>query len=120
MRLVELLHAGARRTWGSGPADCGRGDTASRSSAAQPSSGRGHRERRCSPRVKKHVTRLVVDVGNRASAWREAALDAERAFPVVEALRSTRPRQGGRRVSGRHRTRGEGGSEYSRALEGLL
>jgi hypothetical protein len=30
-----------------------------------------------SPRVREHVTTLVVDVANRASAWRDAALDAE-------------------------------------------
>ncbi len=41
---------------------------------------RGSRE--CAPdrRVRVHVTRLVVEVGNRAAAWREAALDAEFAF----------------------------------------
>jgi hypothetical protein len=33
-----------------------------------------------SPRVRAEVTRLVVDVGNRASAWRGAALDAELAY----------------------------------------
>jgi hypothetical protein len=37
-------------------------------------------ERACSPGVKEHVTRLVVEVGNRASAWRNAAVDAELAF----------------------------------------
>jgi hypothetical protein len=31
-------------------------------------------------RVKEHITRLVVEVGNSASAWRDAALDAELAF----------------------------------------
>jgi hypothetical protein len=30
--------------------------------------------------VKQHVTRLVVEVGNRAQSWRDAALDAELAF----------------------------------------
>jgi hypothetical protein len=40
----------------------------------------GTPQRACSPSVKEHVTRLVVDVGNRASAWREAAVDAEVAF----------------------------------------
>ena len=30
--------------------------------------------------VKAHVTRLVVEVGNRAQSWRDAALDAELAF----------------------------------------
>jgi hypothetical protein len=30
--------------------------------------------------VREHVTRLVVEVGNSASAWRAAALDAELAF----------------------------------------
>jgi len=33
-----------------------------------------------SPRVKEHITRLVVEVGNSASAWRDAALDAELHF----------------------------------------
>jgi hypothetical protein len=37
-------------------------------------------ERVCAPQVKAHVTRLVVDVANRASAWRDAAVDAELAF----------------------------------------
>jgi hypothetical protein len=36
--------------------------------------------RRVSPRIKAHVTRLVVEVGNRASAWRGAAGDAELAY----------------------------------------
>jgi hypothetical protein len=40
----------------------------------------GTPERTCSPRVKEHVTRLVVEVGNCASAWRDAAVDAELAF----------------------------------------
>jgi acyl-CoA reductase-like NAD-dependent aldehyde dehydrogenase len=31
-------------------------------------------------RVKEQVTRLVIEVGDRASAWRDAALDAELAF----------------------------------------
>jgi hypothetical protein len=30
--------------------------------------------------VSDQITRLVVDVGNRADAWRDAALDAEGAF----------------------------------------
>jgi hypothetical protein len=33
-----------------------------------------------SPRVRARITRLVVDVGNRASAWRGAADDAELAY----------------------------------------
>lgn len=36
--------------------------------------------RSCSPRVREHITRLVVEVGNRAGAWRDAAVDAELAF----------------------------------------
>jgi hypothetical protein len=36
--------------------------------------------RTCSPRDRKHITRLVVEVGNRAGAWRDAAVDAELAF----------------------------------------
>jgi hypothetical protein len=38
------------------------------------------RERAVSPRVRAQITRLVVDVGNRASAWRGAADDAELAY----------------------------------------
>jgi hypothetical protein len=30
--------------------------------------------------VKEHITRLVADLGNRASAWRDAAVDAELAY----------------------------------------
>jgi hypothetical protein len=37
-------------------------------------------QRSCSPQVKEHITRLIVEVGNSASAWRDAALDAELAF----------------------------------------
>ena len=36
--------------------------------------------RSVSPRVRAQITRLVVDVGNRASAWRGAADDAELAY----------------------------------------
>ena len=36
--------------------------------------------RAISPGMKEHITRLVVDVGNRASAWRGAAGDAELAY----------------------------------------
>jgi hypothetical protein len=35
------------------------------------------KERAISPRVRAQITRLVVDVGNRASAWRAAADDAQ-------------------------------------------
>lgn len=34
----------------------------------------------CSPSVRQHIARLVVEVGNRAGAWRDAAVDAELAF----------------------------------------
>ena len=40
----------------------------------------GTLERAISPRARRHVTRLVVEVGNRASAWRDAAVDAELAY----------------------------------------
>ena len=36
--------------------------------------------RAVSPRVKEHVTRLVVEVANRADGWRAAANDAELAY----------------------------------------
>jgi hypothetical protein len=32
------------------------------------------------PGVKEHITRLVVEVGNRAQAWRSAAAETELAF----------------------------------------
>ena len=42
---------------------------------------RPHKLRRAvSPRVREQVTRLVVDVANRAGAWRDAAFDAELAY----------------------------------------
>jgi hypothetical protein len=37
-------------------------------------------QRAISPRVTEQVTRLVLDVGDRASAWRDAAFDAELAY----------------------------------------
>jgi hypothetical protein len=33
-----------------------------------------------SPPLREHLTRLIVDVGNLADSWRDAATDAERAF----------------------------------------
>jgi uncharacterized protein YukE len=48
----------------------------SRGAVARPKA----RERTVSPRVRAQITRLVVDVGNRASAWRGAADDAELAY----------------------------------------
>jgi hypothetical protein len=36
--------------------------------------------RKCSPSVKAHITRLVVEVGDRSDAWRDAAVEAELAF----------------------------------------
>jgi hypothetical protein len=42
---------------------------------------RGSSPRRtCDPDVKAHITRLVVEVGNRAQAWRSAAVETELAF----------------------------------------
>jgi hypothetical protein len=37
-------------------------------------------KRTCDPGVKEHITRLVVEVGNRAQAWRSAASETELAF----------------------------------------
>jgi hypothetical protein len=54
-----------------------RRDRAGHGSADQPACTPPHSR---SPRVKQHITRLVVEVGNTASAWRDAALDAELAF----------------------------------------
>ena len=50
-------------------------------SSAHPAVARSKTQgRTVSPRVRAHVTRLVVEVGNRASAWRDAAGDAELAY----------------------------------------
>jgi hypothetical protein len=54
-----------------------RRDGAGHSTADEPALAPQHS---CSLRVKEHITRLVVEVGNSASAWRDAALDAEVAF----------------------------------------
>jgi hypothetical protein len=40
----------------------------------------GARRQAVTPRVREHVTRLVVEVGSCANAWREAAVDAELAY----------------------------------------
>jgi hypothetical protein len=54
-----------------------RRDGAARSTADRPARAPQHSR---SPRAKEHITMLVIEVGNSASAWRDAALDAERAF----------------------------------------
>jgi hypothetical protein len=54
-----------------------RRDGAGHSMADQPARTPQHSRSR---RGKEHITRLVVEVGNSASAWRDAALDAELAF----------------------------------------
>ena len=40
----------------------------------------GKRERAVTASGRAHVTTLVVEVGNRASAWRDAAVDAELSY----------------------------------------
>ncbi|HWX96288.1 MAG TPA: hypothetical protein VNZ01_05500 [Solirubrobacteraceae bacterium] len=40
----------------------------------------GAPQRSCSRQVKEQITRLVVEVGNRAQAWRSAANETELAF----------------------------------------
>lgn len=54
-----------------------RRDGAGHSTADEPARTPLHSR---SLRVKEHITSLVVEVGNSASAWRDAALDAELAF----------------------------------------
>jgi hypothetical protein len=54
-----------------------RRDGAAYSAADKPARAPQHSH---SLSVKEHITRLVVEVGNSASAWRDAALDAELAF----------------------------------------
>jgi hypothetical protein len=74
-------------------------------------------QRACSPRVKEHVTRLVVEVGNRASAWRAAAVDAEHAFGWWQhAARAERGEAAAVYLAAIEREE-KAANEYSRALE---
>ena len=71
----------------------------------------------CGPRVKEHVTRLVVDVGNCASAWRDAATDAELAFARWRnAAQVDRGEAAAVYLAAIEREE-KAASEYSRALE---
>jgi hypothetical protein len=73
--------------------------------------------RAVSPRVRAHVTRLVVEVGNRASAWRGAAADAELAYRWWK----TAPGEGRGNAAAAYLAAIEreekAAAEYSRALE---
>jgi hypothetical protein len=73
--------------------------------------------RAITPRMRDHVTRLVVEVGNRAGAWREAANEAALAY-----RRWTCAPSGGRGDAAAAylaaiEREEQAASEYSRALE---
>jgi hypothetical protein len=69
------------------------------------------------PSVKEHITRLVVDVGNRASAWRESALEAEAAFRSwTNAVQADRDDAAAVYLAALEREE-KAAEEYSRALE---
>ena len=71
---------------------------------------------RCIP-VEEHVTRLVVDVGNRARAWRDAALEAQAAFETwTDAALRDRGEAASVYLAAIEREE-KAASEYSRAVE---
>jgi hypothetical protein len=70
-----------------------------------------------SPLVKEHVTRLVVDVGNRAGAWRDAACDAELAFRCWQNAEQARRGEAAAVYLAAIEREEKAASEYSRALE---
>jgi len=75
------------------------------------------RARTCSPNAGEHITRLVVEVGNRASAWRDAAVDAELAFAWWQsAMRADRGNAAAAYLAAIEREE-TAANEYSKALE---
>jgi hypothetical protein len=73
--------------------------------------------RASSPLVKERITRLVVEVGNRASAWRQAAVDAELAYRWWKsAVDVDRGKAAAAYLAAIEREE-KAANEYSRALE---
>jgi hypothetical protein len=73
--------------------------------------------RAISPRVREHITRLVVDVGNRASAWRGAAADAELAYRRWKAAPLAERADAAAAYLAAIDREEKAAAEYSRALE---
>jgi hypothetical protein len=74
-------------------------------------------ERAVSPRMRAQITRLVVDVGNRASAWRGAADDAQLAY---RRWKTAAPQERGDAAAAylaAIEREEEAAAEYSRALD---
>jgi hypothetical protein len=68
-------------------------------------------------RAREHVTRLVVEVGNSAGAWRAAALDAELAFAWWRSAgRDERPNAAGAYLAAIEREE-KAANDYRRAVE---
>jgi hypothetical protein len=78
---------------------------------------RGTPQRACPPRVKEHVTRLVVEVGNRASEWRDAAVDAECAFRWWQSAGEVDRGNAGAVYLAAIEREEQAAHEYSRALQ---
>jgi hypothetical protein len=99
------IRAGRRSRRNGGPHD--HGATTERLQTRKPV---------CSPRFQEHVTRLVVDVGNRASAWRHAAVDAELAFAWWKDAAEGRRREAAAVYLAAIEREEKAANEYSRAL----
>lgn len=67
--------------------------------------------------VKEHLTTLIVDVGNRASAWRDAAVDAELAFRSWQSAAQAHRGEGAAVYLAAIEREEQAANEYSRALD---
>jgi hypothetical protein len=74
-------------------------------------------KRAVSPLVREQITRLVVDVGNRASAWRDAAADAQRAYRWWKTAPPSRRGDAAAAYLAAIEREEKAAAEYSRALE---
>jgi hypothetical protein len=73
--------------------------------------------RAISPRVREQITGLVVDVANRASAWRAAAADAELAYGWWKAAPLEARGDAAAAYLAAIEREEKAAAEYSRALE---
>ena len=75
------------------------------------------RRRAISPRMRDHVTKLVVEVGNRADAWRAAANEAALAYRWWRSARSEERGDAAAAYLAAIEREEKAAAEYSRALE---
>jgi hypothetical protein len=75
------------------------------------------RTRAISQRMRDHVTKLVVEVGNRADAWRAAANDAALAFRCWRSAPSAERGDAAAAYLAAIEREEKAAAEYSRALE---